>query len=269
MSSDEAVEALCRLSHEAYERAAAESGWATNPASRTDWNDVPEANKIAMRASVVAVAAAVRAEAVAEQAKLDQAEQPINLTEMRRWAHKTPDRFARDAVLACADEVERAHRIAGQAVADKQRRVLRELAALAKSDGEEFIVGWLNAVEDGDEIDAHLLAAGSVPAADRKAQADALNASIREYQNAKPATATAPAATPPAEPGRQVVVERGSSPIDEVLDYVSAPSQPVTCEHGWTQEHNYQEDLEGQVAWRRCPGPLPGPVKEDNGDGQG
>lgn len=53
------IEYLCRISHDAYEAAAAGSGWETNPASRVAWGDVPEANKVAMRAAVAAVAAEV------------------------------------------------------------------------------------------------------------------------------------------------------------------------------------------------------------------
>lgn len=52
---DEAkIEIICEVMHIAYEDAARESGWETNPKSRVDWIDVPEANKIPMRAAVVA-----------------------------------------------------------------------------------------------------------------------------------------------------------------------------------------------------------------------
>lgn len=42
------LETLCIIMHEAYEDAAKESGWETNLASRVEWEDVPQANKIAM-----------------------------------------------------------------------------------------------------------------------------------------------------------------------------------------------------------------------------
>jgi hypothetical protein len=53
------IEDLCRISYDAYEHAAAGSGWETNPASRVAWGNVPEANKVAMRAAVAAVATAI------------------------------------------------------------------------------------------------------------------------------------------------------------------------------------------------------------------
>ena len=40
--------------HEAYEAAAAEAGWETQARSRVPWQDVPEANKVAMRAAYAA-----------------------------------------------------------------------------------------------------------------------------------------------------------------------------------------------------------------------
>jgi hypothetical protein len=54
---DELIERLCEIQHDAYEAAAAEHGWKTNPASRTSWAEVPEANKQTMRASMRAVLA--------------------------------------------------------------------------------------------------------------------------------------------------------------------------------------------------------------------
>jgi hypothetical protein len=49
------IERLCRVQHEAYELAAIENGWATQVASRVEWDDVPEANKKTMRNSMRAV----------------------------------------------------------------------------------------------------------------------------------------------------------------------------------------------------------------------
>lgn len=46
------VEKCCEVLHQEYERAAQGAGWETNPASRVPWADVPEANKVAMRAAV-------------------------------------------------------------------------------------------------------------------------------------------------------------------------------------------------------------------------
>ena len=53
MSDD--VERLCEVMHDAYETAAVASGWATQERSRVPWTDVPEANKITMRAAVQAL----------------------------------------------------------------------------------------------------------------------------------------------------------------------------------------------------------------------
>jgi hypothetical protein len=52
---DELVEQACEVMHDAYEKAALGTGWATNPESRKPWADVPEANKETMRASVGAL----------------------------------------------------------------------------------------------------------------------------------------------------------------------------------------------------------------------
>lgn len=46
------VEGWCEILHCAYETAAVGAGWETNPACRGLWADVPEANKITMRAAV-------------------------------------------------------------------------------------------------------------------------------------------------------------------------------------------------------------------------
>lgn len=54
-TTDERVEAACEVMHDAYERAAIGAGWDTNPASRKPWADVPEANKVTMRAAVSAL----------------------------------------------------------------------------------------------------------------------------------------------------------------------------------------------------------------------
>jgi len=51
----ELVERACEVMHDAYEKAALGAGWATNPASRKPWADVPEANKQTMRAAVGAL----------------------------------------------------------------------------------------------------------------------------------------------------------------------------------------------------------------------
>lgn len=51
----EAVEASCRVMHDAYEAAAIDAGWATQAGSRVPWDDVPEANKATMRVAVRAL----------------------------------------------------------------------------------------------------------------------------------------------------------------------------------------------------------------------
>lgn len=49
------VEESCEVMHDAYEKAALGAGWETNPASRKPWAEVPEANKVTMRAAVTAL----------------------------------------------------------------------------------------------------------------------------------------------------------------------------------------------------------------------
>lgn len=49
------VEEACEVMHDAYERAAAGAGWETNPASRKPWSEVPEPNRVTMRAAVAAL----------------------------------------------------------------------------------------------------------------------------------------------------------------------------------------------------------------------
>jgi hypothetical protein len=49
------IERLCRISHDAYEAAAKGAGWETQEASRKAWEQVPEPNKVTMRASIKAV----------------------------------------------------------------------------------------------------------------------------------------------------------------------------------------------------------------------
>ena len=56
------LERLCEVMHDAYEQAAAGEGWATNPASRKPWKDVPEANKRTMRIAVRALLSALEEE---------------------------------------------------------------------------------------------------------------------------------------------------------------------------------------------------------------
>lgn len=58
--SEETIDYYCMIMHDAYEQAAIEQGWETNPRSQVDWADVPEANKATMRVAVRALLAAVR-----------------------------------------------------------------------------------------------------------------------------------------------------------------------------------------------------------------
>jgi hypothetical protein len=60
------LDARCTAAHDAYEVEAARVGWATNPASRVAWADLPEANKAAMRA---AIRAALEAQGASEPAR--------------------------------------------------------------------------------------------------------------------------------------------------------------------------------------------------------
>lgn len=50
-----ALERMCEVMHDAYERSAAGHGWDTNLASRKPWSEVPEANKATMRDAVTAL----------------------------------------------------------------------------------------------------------------------------------------------------------------------------------------------------------------------
>lgn len=54
-ASEQHVEHLCELMHDVYEHAASQVGWETQERSRKPWSDVPEANKRAMRRSVLAM----------------------------------------------------------------------------------------------------------------------------------------------------------------------------------------------------------------------
>lgn len=49
------LEHLCEVMHDAYERAAVDAGWETQARSRRPWADVPEENKMTMRAAVLAL----------------------------------------------------------------------------------------------------------------------------------------------------------------------------------------------------------------------
>lgn len=53
--SSDLIDAACEVLHDAYEQAALETGWETNPASRRPWGDVPDANKATMRSAVQAL----------------------------------------------------------------------------------------------------------------------------------------------------------------------------------------------------------------------
>lgn len=60
-TSSEYVDDACVVMHDAYEAAAVGAGWETNPASRRPWADVPESNKVTMRAAVGALLARLAA----------------------------------------------------------------------------------------------------------------------------------------------------------------------------------------------------------------
>jgi hypothetical protein len=62
MTNPARLEWACELMHDAYEAAAAGAGWETNPASRKPWADVPEPNKVTMRAAVSALLDALATE---------------------------------------------------------------------------------------------------------------------------------------------------------------------------------------------------------------
>lgn len=55
----EQIDRCAAAAHYAYESAALDAGWETNPASRVPWNDVPASNKAATRAAAAAVLSAV------------------------------------------------------------------------------------------------------------------------------------------------------------------------------------------------------------------
>ena len=56
-SGDDRIERACEVMHDAYEAAAVTAGWETQERSRKPWSDVPEANKVTMRAAVAALLA--------------------------------------------------------------------------------------------------------------------------------------------------------------------------------------------------------------------
>lgn len=49
------VDRLCVVMHNAYEEAAIANGWATQESTRVPWNELPQANRDTMRASVRAL----------------------------------------------------------------------------------------------------------------------------------------------------------------------------------------------------------------------
>lgn len=53
------IEQACEVMHDAYEAAAVGAGWETQERSRKPWADVPEANKVTMRAAVSALLAPI------------------------------------------------------------------------------------------------------------------------------------------------------------------------------------------------------------------
>jgi len=55
MADKDLIEACCIIMHDSYEEAAVIQGWETNPRSAKPWDEVPEANKETMRASVDAL----------------------------------------------------------------------------------------------------------------------------------------------------------------------------------------------------------------------
>lgn len=55
VTTNDFVEQACITMHDAYEKAAVGAGWETNPESRKPWADVPESNKVTMRAAVGAL----------------------------------------------------------------------------------------------------------------------------------------------------------------------------------------------------------------------
>lgn len=60
MADNAQIEQLAEVAHDAYEAAAAGSGWQTQAASRKPWAEVPDANREATRAMIRAVLAAQR-----------------------------------------------------------------------------------------------------------------------------------------------------------------------------------------------------------------
>jgi len=56
------IEQACEIMHDAYEKAAVGAGWETQASSRKPWADVPEANKVTMRAAVGALMKALDSE---------------------------------------------------------------------------------------------------------------------------------------------------------------------------------------------------------------
>lgn len=59
--TNERVERICEVMHDAYEEAAVREGWSTQEASRKPWSDVPEPNKRTMRYAVRAALGAAEA----------------------------------------------------------------------------------------------------------------------------------------------------------------------------------------------------------------
>ena len=56
------IEKACEIMHDAYEKAAVGAGWETQKSSRKPWADVPEPNKVTMRAAVGALLESIEKE---------------------------------------------------------------------------------------------------------------------------------------------------------------------------------------------------------------
>jgi len=74
------LEAACIAAHDAYEVAAHAAGWVTNPQSRKLWSEVPEANKIAMRAGISAALALIDKHAHVNETPKSEHEAAVMLT---------------------------------------------------------------------------------------------------------------------------------------------------------------------------------------------
>lgn len=103
------------------------------------FHEQAQASFAALAKAYPLVAARVRASTIAELSAVEAVEGDPDVAEIRRWANQTPDRYARDAVLAAADAVERMQRAMVRVRGEERQRMAEALRQRARL---ELGGGW-------------------------------------------------------------------------------------------------------------------------------